>query len=186
MGSFYTNITLRGPDQDAVVNYLRALHRKAYVSPTLNGITVVYDQECEVQDPQILDSLAGQLSREFKCVAWVVANYDDDILSYKLYQSGYPIDEYDSTPGYFQGEEKPPAGGSAQTLCSAFDSSRGTDVIETILRRPQADCVVAVARHEELWRALGLPYFMSSLGYKYLDRAEALEGIDHKLLKHTG
>ena len=81
MGNFYTNITLRGPDQAAVATFLRQARRAAYVAPRHAGGTTVYDERCEAQDPQLLGELATALSRHFACPALAVLNHDDDILA---------------------------------------------------------------------------------------------------------
>ena len=90
MGNFYTNITLRGPNQDQIVAYLRAEGRTTYVTPTVRGCTVVFDSEEEMS----LESLAATLSRHFNCVPLAIMNHDDDVLWHQLYQAGKLIDEY--------------------------------------------------------------------------------------------
>ena len=55
MGNFYTNVTLRGSNQDSIVEYMTRQNRNAYVSPTVNDCTVVYDEECEYKETDILE-----------------------------------------------------------------------------------------------------------------------------------
>lgn len=45
MGSFYTNYTLRGPGQPAVLAALAG--RSAFVTPARDGRVVVFDQESD-------------------------------------------------------------------------------------------------------------------------------------------
>ncbi len=101
MGNFYTNIALKGPDQKDVVEFLRKEGRVSYVSPTVRGITMVYDEESENQDGYTLAHLAFRLSKSFGCPAWAVLNHDDSVLLYWLYREGKLIDEYCSYPAFF-------------------------------------------------------------------------------------
>jgi hypothetical protein len=135
MGNFYTNITLRGPDLDPVLAYLDAEAIVAYVAAPQPGYVVVYDQASESQDDTILTARAAQLSHQFNCPALAVLNHDDDVLAYWLYQDGTRIDAYDSTPGWATGEDAPPTGGDAATLCRAFGvPTAAVNSVEGILR----------------------------------------------------
>lgn len=186
MGNFYTNITLHGPDQDATVAFLNAQRRAAYVSPTVNGCTVVFDEACETQDTEILEALAAQLSQQFACPALAVLNHDDDVLWYKLYDAGQALDEYNSAPDYFGDEEEGPrgAGGDARKLCRAFKAEQNLNDVERILRAAD-EYLFALEQHDELVRALGLPTFAVGTGYNYLAEDETPEGLDASDLKHT-
>jgi len=99
MGNFYTNYTLRGPDQQAVAKALAG--RSAIVTPAQDGCVVVFDERSDEQEQEVITELAASLSREFGCPVLAVVNHDDDIFWYQLYVSGELADEYDSSPGYF-------------------------------------------------------------------------------------
>ena len=124
MGNFYTNYTLRGPSQFAVAAALTG--RTALVTPAEAGCVVVFDEESEVQDAEGMAELASTLSRRFRCPVLGIANHDDDILYYQLYEAGALEDEYDSCPNYFDPDAEPaaPAGGDAAKLCAALRSGR--------------------------------------------------------------
>ena len=64
MGGFYTNITLKGPNEAEVADYLRQVDRTAFVSPTIERVTIVYDKASECQGQRLFD-LAHALSRNF-------------------------------------------------------------------------------------------------------------------------
>jgi hypothetical protein len=166
MGSFYVNITLRGPDQGQVVAVLARLARTAAVSPTVDGFTVIYDQACDTQETGIISQLADSLSTTLSCPALAVLNHDDDILWYQLYESGQLADEYDSCPDYFGGDDPPagPRGGDANKLCE-LRAGADAGAVEEILR---GDYLFEIERHEDLAEALGLPEFAVGLGYDYL------------------
>jgi hypothetical protein len=179
MGNFYTNYTLRGPSQQAVAKALTG--RSAIVTPQQDGCVVVFDEQSDDQDSEVISSLAGDLSGELRCPVLAVLNHDDDILWYALYLNGERADEYDSCPSYFDPEAEPsgPAGGDAQKLCTAFGSSKVADV-ERILRKSSFDedgYAFAIERHTELARALGLPSFAVGGGFSYVSDGEIPEGL---------
>jgi hypothetical protein len=95
MGNFYTNYTVRGPSQRAVASALAG--RSALVTPAQDGCVVVFDESSEDQDHDAIGELAARLARQFLCPVLAVVNHDDDILWYRLYQSGALIDQYDTT-----------------------------------------------------------------------------------------
>jgi hypothetical protein len=187
MGSFYTNITLRGPHQDQIVEALTRQGNRAYISPTVNGFTVVYDEQCDTQDTALIHSLAASLSAKFECPALAVLNHDDDILWYRLYERGQLVDEYDSTPGYFEGKTSKPAGGNAAKLCALL-GSQNVEVAASVLRKAQGvkGYIFAIQRHEDLARALGIPIFTVGSGYEYIKHGEVPGGLDSESLKRTG
>jgi hypothetical protein len=129
MGNFYTSITIHGPAQDDIQDALKQLSCPAYVSPTVDGNTVICDRRSELLDDDIDDvddevndvdeelddeafddmedawiSLAQALSERFNCVTLALRNYDDDVLEYSLYEAGTLRDTYDSMPNYYEDE----------------------------------------------------------------------------------
>ena len=184
MGNFYTNITLRGTDQRSVADILSSRGRPAIVSPTVNGLTVVYDAEGECQGGAIIE-LAEDLSKRLDCTALAVTNHHDDILFYQLFQSGRQIDQYISAPNYFS--QKPPtgpAGGDVALLCEAFGNPDAAASVREILQFDKyADdeierYVFEFERHEELVAAAGLSPFAVATGYNSFDADEIPEGLD--------
>src|SRR5215469_9831706 len=126
MGAFYTNYTLRAPSQQSVADALAG--RAAIVTPAQDGCVVVFDEESDEQNGEIIAELASRLSGQFQCPLLAVLNHDDDILLYQLYLSGELVDEYNSTPGYFEGDASGSEGGDSQKLCAAFGSAAVKEV----------------------------------------------------------
>jgi hypothetical protein len=188
MGNFYVNYTIRGPSQQAVAKALAG--RSAVVTPQQKGCVVVFDEESDTQNREVISGLAQDLSRELRCPVLVVLNHDDDILWYQLYVSGDLADEYDSCPGYFDPAAEPssPEGGDAQKLCTVFGSNEVSEV-ERILRKSSFDediYAFAVQRHAALAQALGLPDFAVGAGYRYVSDGEIPEGLsEDDLLRVT-
>jgi len=180
MGSFYVNITLRGPVQHSVVPLLK--NRSAYVSPTEKNCTVVFDEQCDSQDQQVISHLSSELSKHLDCPVFAILNHDDDILWYQLFAGGTLIDEYDSTPGYFDETAEPsgPSGGNANALCHAFQSEN-VDEVERILQTSsfaEEGYVFAVERHEELVTVLGLPTCTIGYGFRDISSGAIPEGFE--------
>lgn len=179
MGNFYTNYTLRGPSQQAVVKALAG--RSAFVSPARNGCVVVFDERSEDQSEDVIATLASSLSQEFRCPVLAVLNHDDDILWYQLYLRGELVDEYNSTPGYFDPLAGPSrvAGGNAQELCSTFGTSNVQEV-KGILHKAafeEGSYVFAFERHNDLVRALNIPSFAVCGGFSYIAAGQLPEGL---------
>ena len=160
MGNFYTNYTLRGPSQQSVANVLAG--RSAIVTPAQDGCVVVFDEESDEQNSEVIAELAAKLSGNLNCPLLAVLNHDDDIFWYQFYLNGELLDEYNSSPNYFgESEEGPetsaPAGGDAKKLCSAFEA-KSVAKVEHILRDKDG-YTFAVERHADLVDALGIPSF---------------------------
>jgi len=166
VGNFYTNITLRGPDQAAVATFLRQARRAAYVAPRHAGGTTVYDERCEAQDPQLLGELATALSRHFACPALAVLNHDDDILALALYDHGELVSDYETGhAGRFR----------VGALCRAWGRAAAGPVVWLLLHGPRP--VFEVTRYAWLARSLGLPSWSVGTGFRYLAQGEFPPGL---------
>ena len=196
MGNFYVNYTLRGPSQRAVGEMLAG--RSSIVTPWQAGCTVVFDEESEEQNEEVIGELASKLSGAFHCPLLAVLNHDDDILGYQLYIDGELEDEYCSTPGYFAGMgdelENPggdplsiePEGGNAKKICDAF-GAESIQQVETILRRrPLEDgYTFAFERHQDLVEALRLPQFAVGCGFENVANDELPDDLSESDLLRT-
>ena len=164
--------------------------RNAVVTPSQNGCVVVFDEQSDDQDQQVIGDLASRLSGECHCAVIAVLNYDDDILWYQLYEDGELTDEYDSSPGYFDPEAEPscPVGGDAQRICAAFAAS-DVQKVTRILRKSSYDddgYLFAFERHRDLFRSLGLPSWSVGATYASFERHDYPNGLDpEKIIKTT-
>jgi hypothetical protein len=181
MGNFYTSYTLRGPGQQAVAGAMAG--RSAIVTAAQAGCVVVFDEESDDQNQEIIAELASRLSGQFRCPVLVALNHDDDFLWYQLYLSGELVDEYNSAPGYFGTDDEDAAmtgseGGDAKTLCEAFGSNAVKEVEGILRRSPEDDdnYTFAIERHMELATALGIPEFGAS-GFKQIHADALPEGL---------
>jgi hypothetical protein len=179
MGNFYTNYTLRGPSQAEVAKALTG--RRARIAPAREGCVVVFDEASDTQDTVLISGLASELSAKFSCPVLAILNHDDDILWYQLYANGDLIDEYDSTPGYFDPNAQPsaPIGGDVERLCAAFDC-HDRAAVERVLRKSTFDedgYVFAVERHAALVSAIGLSDYAVGMAYASFDYDEIPDGL---------
>lgn len=187
MGNFYTSHTLRGVGQQDVAAHMRG--KSAVVSPAQDGCVVVFDEESDDQDPQVVADLASRLSGALSCPLLAIINHDDDVLMYHLYVKGELIDEYNSCPDYFD-EGDGGSGftsGNAEKLCEAFGVP-DAEAVEGILRKSSLDAdgyVFELERHQALFQALGLPEFAVGVGYRYFDAGEIPAGLDQNACLRT-
>ena len=185
MGNFYGNIVLRGPDAAAVASALEELDFNGWIASEGNA-TVVYDEKCDQQDIGALKKLATALSDTLGCPALAFNNHDDSVLWFALAESGRIVDEYDSAPGYFDGDEEAAMGGDADRLCSAFGAPKQVRAVETLLRQSSDEVDVEVERHEELLRLLGLSPRLGLLGYGSVKRGALAQHAPDVELRAVG
>lgn len=166
MGHFYANITLEGPTQRPVADYLNRLNRSAYVSPSINQVTVVYDGASGGEDERDLGELAEDLSETFQCRALAVVNYDDAVLRYRLYEAGELIDEYEShgVEDRSAASARSRAGGDSKAICRAFAVEHAVDRVDAVLHRTAY--LFQVDRHLELVELLRISSFAVGMGFK--------------------
>jgi hypothetical protein len=184
VGNFYVNYTTRGPERESVAKCLRSAKRKAFVSPTLNDITVFYDEKADSQDDKVIKDLGARASKDLGAPVLAVLNHDDDILSYWLFEAGKLADEYNSCPGYFDGGDETPAGGDSKKLCAAFGVAAKAKQVEKVLRNEEY--VFALDRHKDLAELLKNPWSYACMGYGYIKEGSFPEGVSKKDLLAVG
>lgn len=180
MGSFYTNITLVGPDRDAILEFLRDQHHTAFVSRTERGITVVYDRQCDEQKVEDLHELAAKLTKRFTSTAVSALVHDDDALFFAAYTDGELITEYDSSVGRAI---------QPRRLCRTFGVSiLRAPFVWLTLNLPHFLFVFETARHSLLVRLLKLSPYAVGTGYTYIEQGDPPEDArgESIALRHTG
>jgi hypothetical protein len=176
MGLFYTTFTTYGPDPSEVVSALKKLRRSAFVSPTIERHTVVYDQKTEEQDFAEIDNFGKKLSEACDAPVLGAALHDDDVLYLWLFQAGEQVDFYDSLPQYFDpdAEPGPPEGGDSAALCEAFAQAGKQKRVEQLLRANLLDEELPeipgeLERHQALLKELGMPRFAAEVTYSSVE-----------------
>ncbi len=177
MGNFYINVSVKGPTQDDLVSHLTKSGCRAYVSPTVDGVTAIVADQCDPMGGGDFLAFATEVSEALECPALLVMNHDDSILAYWLFECGTLRHEYNSAPGYFTGgDDDGPEGGDASALCAALGCPGDADAVEQALRRPGAEAddgfVFALDRHQAVLDALGVPSHAVGLGWSYAEADE--------------
>jgi hypothetical protein len=201
MGNFYVNHTVRAP-QDCVVAFLEAEGRTAFVSPTVNGHTVVCDWQCDQQDVTAINHLGRRLSASLASAVLAVLNHDDDVLCYWLFERGHVIEEYNSCPDYFDDDDNVGLGvysedddvGEDASASSSGSASAGDELCRimgspAVRRQVRAilagtDTPFAMDIHQALVSALGLPTSAVGSGYRYIAEGDA--GLNREACVHVG
>jgi hypothetical protein len=172
MGLFYSNLTVYPPARPVLLDKLRRLRLAAFVSPTTDGHTVVFEKNIDDQDAQAVERLGRAVTKELTCAALAAVLHDDDVLYLWLFRSGRVRDRYDSSPAYFDphSEHRPPEGGDAKLICGAFGRPDRRERVEQLLRADLLEGELPgvrgeLGRHAALAAELGLPWFVAGLGY---------------------
>lgn len=166
MGNFYVSFTALHSDRVAIATWLRTANRKAFVGPTSNGMTVFYDEISDSQDDSQIKHVGSTVSKDLNVTVLAVLNHDDDVLCFWLFENGTLVDEYNSCPGYFSGEDETPVGGDANRLCSIFNTLSDVNQLDSILR--SIEYLFAIERHEALSNILHLPWPHACLSFRYI------------------
>jgi hypothetical protein len=199
MGNWYTNVSLKGVPQGAAVAVLEDLGRRAYVTPESQGWIVIYDEETDKFDLNVLESLALTLSTRLSCTALASCNADDDVLWLALYENGALATRYASSPAFFEdGDEFPARIEAARIFARAFQKPDAAHPVLRVLRKSHGVLgllsiwlkvrlayLFEVHRHRDLCSLLEMPRAGVGLGYRYISKGETPEGIDRAALRLT-
>ena len=174
MGNFYCNFMTRGPRVDEVERLLREHRRVAYITPTVNGKTVIFDKAANELEQLEIDRVGELLSRELGCLTIAAAVADDDELWIGLYERGKLRIEYHSR-GVRRG---------AGVFSRAMGKSWMTPIVWLILRWPYM--IFESWRHALLAKALGMPGWCVATGFTYIEEDELPDGLEQGDLRRVG
>lgn len=162
MGNFYSNFATRGPQAAEVVAALREGRRRALVTPTVNDITIVYDQAADELDEAEIDAVGSLLSRGLGCPVLGAAVADDDELWLVLYEDGKRVVDYSSRGRW----------GGTSRICRAFGRSAVIPIVWPLMHLPYV--VFESMRHAAFARLVGIPNWCVATGYRYIAEQEEL------------
>jgi hypothetical protein len=174
MGNFYCNFTTRGPSVEEIVRVLNEHRRSAYVTPTVDRKTVIFDEAADELDEAHIDAVGKLLSQELACPALAAAVADDDELWLALYEAGERRVEY-SSRGTNRG---------AYALARAFGRAWLFPVVWVVLQWPYF--IFESWRHALLAKALGVPRWSVATGFRYIEQDELPDGLEESDLRRTG
>jgi hypothetical protein len=173
MGNFYCNFTTRGPSSDEIVRLLSEHRRSGYVTPTHAGKTVVFDREADELDPSQIDAVGSLLSRELACPALAAMVADDDELWLTLYEGGERRVEY-----WSRGPNR-----GAYAMCRAFGRPWMVPLVWVLLQSPYM--LMESLRHFLVAKALGIPSWCVSTGFRYIEGGELPPYLEMSDLRRT-
>jgi hypothetical protein len=106
MGRFLVNVHVQVDDLEALTEEMRRMADGAcWVTPAKNGWSSVYEEQASSQDDAWIRELTARLSDQLQTGAIAFLVHDSDVFCYWLYDRGELIDEFNSCPDYFGGEE---------------------------------------------------------------------------------
>lgn len=183
MSSNYANITLKGPTAQDIMHELDNLGRSAFIAPTVDGLTTVFDMDSDEGDIDTLSALAEDLSSYFGCPVLAVQGSDEEMLQYRLFADGDLLDSYTSpVPARDLGETgmTKSVGGKADVLAQQFAAESSSEDVAEVLHCPDDDCsfTLAVDRHLSLAELLGLPLYSVGFGFNHIESGEYPEELE--------
>lgn len=173
MGNFYCNLSVLGPEAESVATVLRSRKRRAFVAPTRNRVTVVYEQSCDHLDTEVIDWLGVALSLDLSAPVLAALNADDDFLMLSLYESGRKTLTYMSRG----------APGGAFRLSRVFGRMHVFPVLAAVLLWPVF--IFEVYRHRAIANLLGLPPWAVGAGFRYVAEGDLPVGLAADQLLQT-
>jgi hypothetical protein len=157
MGAFVVNFHVRGDARDTVERTVAAIGvTRCRVSEPRKGWVSIYEQRASSQDDAWIRQLGMELSSRLRtaCVAFLV--HDSDIACYWLSDQGQLLDEYNSSPDYFDAvsaAERQRVRGQADVFLRYCQPYVTREQIETVLR---AEVVFAEDTIQQLAEFLGI------------------------------
>ena len=137
MGLFCVNFHFRTTDDRALAEAVGRRGVSRYrVVPAKNGWTSLFEEQASEQDDRRIRDLAGGLSRDLHVPAIAFLVHDSDIACFWLFDNGQLLDEYNSDPGYFDGDADgppTPSGGRPDVLLPYCRPGVRVDEVAAIL-----------------------------------------------------
>jgi hypothetical protein len=174
MGLFCANFHFKTADDRAVSEALqrRGLDRYVVV-PARGGWTTMYEQRASEQDDEWICELAEGLSKDLQVAAIAFLVHDSDIACYWLFDQGGRVDQYNSSPDYFDSvaDDEPagPAGGQPDVLLRYCRAGVQRDELGAMLAQ---DSIFAEGVIENLAEALGIDPERALTDYRDVADAE--------------
>ena len=195
MGSFFTNLHVRGTAPETAVEGLRhAAGLPAYVTEPGQGWISLYPKATESQDLALLERIAKGLSIETRSPVYASLVHDSDVWNFLVAVDGRLVDQYCSRPGYFSGVRRRPSGGKASALLPLCRPGTSVVEIEDLLRRhltvgqplPEELAARLGASVEEQKRMLAETYEQAKAGFTALGaKMPSLETLMKQLDRRT-
>jgi len=179
VGNSFTNLQIRAGGREPVVAALRfAGALPAYVSTGGGGWISAYPQCTEAQDAELLQRIAGAVSRRLGAPVIAFLVHDSDNFCYWLFDNGWKHDAYESRPGFFEGRDAPPEGGDAAMLMRYCGPGATREKIDAVLGEPPPHAEDQAGSLAEL---LGIRRERAEAGWKYVGQGDLRAGEVEKV-----
>jgi hypothetical protein len=179
MGLFCVNLHFRTEDHGALSAALDQFgNGRRRILPAKNGWTSLFEEQASMQDENRIRELGEGLSQELGVPAIAFLVHDSDIACYWLFDQGRLLDEYNSSPHYFDAHEADedslgPSGGQPEILARYCRNGVDQEELRELLAE---EAVFAEAIVERLADALGIAVERALADYG--DVADGGEGAE--------
>ncbi|MGV3606042.1 MAG: hypothetical protein ACO1RA_06515 [Planctomycetaceae bacterium] len=163
-----------GCDVEAVIDAAQVLRRTAFVLDAGKGDVVLYDEACDSQDIDEIQSLGVALSQKLPGPILASLNHDDDHLLLWIFFQGNCMDHYESWWDALRFTE---------SLCKWCGSSWKYPQLLFVLGMPTF--IFEISRHMRVSALLGIPVGAMTTGYTYLQRGELPMGFSSQELRRV-
>ena len=137
MGAFVVNFHVQGSSQDRVTDVLQGIGIEGgWISGPTGRWISFWDSLASRQDTARIQEIAQPLSRQLEAPVIAFLNHDSDFICYWLYDNGKLLDEYNSCPGYFDGDasQESAMAANCELLRKYCRTDTSVEVLEEILK----------------------------------------------------
>lgn len=137
MGAFVVNFHVRISSKEAVAEVLQGMSLEAaWISGGKGPWVTVWEALASRQDTVRIQELAQAISQQLEAPLIGFLNHDSDVVCYWLFDSGKLLDEYNSCPGYFDGDssQEESMAADCQTLVKYCTPGTTVEELEEVLK----------------------------------------------------
>ncbi len=172
MGLFCSNIHLRTDSRAAVADALDDSLQSIVLDAENGWVSVYVDGLLEQEDGP--KQLAASLSAKLRTDSISFAVHDSDVVRYWIHVSGELTDEYDSWPGYAEGNRPQPSGGDLDELARLSAPGYGVRELRRVMA---ADRIFADDLVNDLAQMLGIGRDRATDDYRFLVNADETDSL---------
>lgn len=137
MGAFVVNFHVQSSSKQQVTDRLREIGVEgAWISGPNGRWISFWDSLASRQDSMRIQQIAQPISQQFDAPVIAFLNHDSDFICYWLYDQGQLLDEYNSCPGYFDGDtsQEETLAADCEVLKKYCGAATTSEELEEILR----------------------------------------------------
>ena len=177
-GDFYSNIVVLSTESGKMLPVLLQMGITAFYA-IKNNIGVIYEEKIDDQDIGYGINLASEISQKLNTTVFYSTNHDSDVLVVFVYKNGEELFFYNSNPGYFEGENTPPAIKNIDQLLLAYNSINKEEFLNILTTEE----IFSEDIHRKIIEKLNLPEYSVDVGYntlKCMDKSDIEEILENE------